>query len=254
MADVRSNRLEALREQLARIEAGGRVGAGVLPFGVEALDHRLPGGGLRLGALHEFAGEAEGAAAALFAASILARAEGSVLWCVSRRDLFAPALAQAGLSPERVIHVEAGEERDALFAAEEGLRHGGLAGVAVELSRLSLTVSRRLQLAAETSGALCLVVRRWRRPAEAVQPAQPSAAVTRWRIAHLPSADLRVEGRIIPGLGRARWRLDLERCRGAAPFSLDVEAPDETGQLSLPAALVDRPLAPRAPDDIRAIA
>ena len=77
----------------------------------------------------------------------------------------APALAQAGLSPERVIHVEAGEERDALFAAEEGLRHGGLAGVAVELSRLSLTVSRRLQLAAETSGALCLVVRRWRRPA-----------------------------------------------------------------------------------------
>jgi len=46
---------------------------------------------------------------------------------------------------------------------EEGLRHAGLAGVAGELSgRLTLTASRRLQLAAEHSGVTCFALRRSR--------------------------------------------------------------------------------------------
>ena len=66
--------MDALREQIRRIEAGDRVARGVLPFGVPDMDERLPGGGLALGALHEVAGGAngalDGAAAALFAAGI----------------------------------------------------------------------------------------------------------------------------------------------------------------------------------------
>jgi signal transduction histidine kinase/CheY-like chemotaxis protein len=68
----------------------------VLPFGVPAIDNRLPDGGLAVGALHEVAGGADGglhgAAAARFAAAILARSEGPVLWCLRQRDLLAPAL------------------------------------------------------------------------------------------------------------------------------------------------------------------
>jgi hypothetical protein len=56
-------------------------------------------------------GALDGAAAALFAAGIAARTRRRVLWCVTRPDLFAPALAQAGLSPSRVIYVEAGDEK-----------------------------------------------------------------------------------------------------------------------------------------------
>ena len=82
----------------------------VLPFGIKELDRYLPGGGLALGALHEVAGGGNGAingaAAALFAAGIAARTRGKVLWCITRPDLFAPALAQAGLMPDRVIYVE----------------------------------------------------------------------------------------------------------------------------------------------------
>ena len=95
--------MDALREQIRRIEAGSRVSCGFLPFGVPEIDDRLPGGGLALGALHEVAsganGALDGAAAALFAAGILARTHGQVLWCLSRRDLFAPAMALAGLHP-----------------------------------------------------------------------------------------------------------------------------------------------------------
>src|SRR3546814_6474626 len=90
----------------------------VLPFGSAEVDARLPGEGLALGALHEIAGGGngaiDGAAAALFAAGIAARTKGKVLWCLTRPDLFAPALAQAGLPPDRVIYVEAGDDKTVL--------------------------------------------------------------------------------------------------------------------------------------------
>src|SRR6185312_13811573 len=47
-------------------------------------------GGTGFGAMH-------GAAAALFTAGMLARLSGPIFWCLSRRDLFAPALAGVGL-------------------------------------------------------------------------------------------------------------------------------------------------------------
>src|SRR5438876_4586736 len=67
--------LTALYERIRQIERPARHG--VLPFGVAALDGALPGGGLALGAVHEILGaggdEEDGAAAAGFAAGILAR-------------------------------------------------------------------------------------------------------------------------------------------------------------------------------------
>ena len=159
-----------LRARIARIESAARVAHAVLPFGEAAIDAALPGGGLALGALHEVAGggsgAVDGAAAAMFAAGIVARLPGRVLWCVTRPDLFAPAIDQAGLHPDRVIYVEAGDEKTVLACFEEGLRHGGLAGVIAELARLSMTASRRLQLAAEASGTIGIAVRRWRRATE----------------------------------------------------------------------------------------
>jgi protein ImuA len=139
----------------------------VLPFGIKAIDQHLPEGGLALGALHEVAGGSngavDGAASAFFTAGIAARTRGQVLWCVTRQDLFAPAVAQAGLLPERVIYLEAGDEPSVLACFEEGLRHRGLGAVVAEVARLSMTASRRLQLAAEGSGAIGIAIRRWRR-------------------------------------------------------------------------------------------
>lgn len=127
--------------------------------------------GLGLGCLHEIAGggngAVDGAAAAMFAAGISARTRGKVLWIVTRTDLFAPAIAQAGLAPDRVIHVEAGDEKALLACFEEGLRHGGLGAVVAETAHLSMSASRRLQIAAEGSGTIGLAVRRWRRQTEA---------------------------------------------------------------------------------------
>lgn len=232
-------RLADLRDRIRALEQGERPSTAVLPFGVAAMDAILPGGGLARGALHEVAGGGhagvDGAAAALFAAGIVARLPGPVLWCVTRPDLFAPALSQAGLDPDRVIYVEAGDEKALLACFEEGLRHGGLAGVVGETARLTMTASRRLQLAAETSGVLAIAVRRWRRAADAADFGQPTAAVTRWRISPAPSSPLPA-----PGVGRARWFVELLRCRGAEAADFTLEACDETGRLAVPAELVRR--------------
>jgi protein ImuA len=125
------------------------------------------------------------------------------LWCITRPDLFAPALAQAGLKSDRVTYLEGGDDKTVLACFEEGLRHGGLGAVVAEVARLSTTASRRLQIAAETSGGIGIAVRRWRRQTEASDFGQPTAATTRWRISALPSTPLPV-----PGVGRPRWLVE----------------------------------------------
>ena len=234
--------LADLRERIERMEGGGaRRRRTHLPFGLRGIDSHLPGGGLALGCVHEFAGASpafEHAAAPIsFIAGILARLRGPVLWCVKRRDLFAPGLAGAGLDPARIIYAETHKDAGVLPLVEEGLRCPGLAGVVGEVSRVSFEASRRLQLAAEGSGVTAFLLRRWQAACD-TELGRPTAAVTRWRIAPLPSAEL-----LCPGIGRSRWRLDLLRCRGAEPSSLVVDACDEKGRLSVPADVADRPLA-----------
>ncbi|HEX8364297.1 MAG TPA: protein ImuA [Allosphingosinicella sp.] len=235
-------RLAELRAEIAALAETARGGARLsLPFGLDAIDRRLAGGGLAADALHEAAGTAPGmsdeAAATLFIASIAARragGEGTVLWALSRRDLFAPGLAQAGLSPARLLYAECRRDEEVLAVMEEGLRHGGLAAVVGEVGRVTMTATRRLQLAAEEGGTMALMLKRWRKSGE--DPlALPSAAVTRWRLASIPSERLPV-----PGVARARWRLALDRQRGGEPFNLIVEAPDETARLALPSGARDR--------------
>jgi len=244
---VTNSSLSALRDRIRLIERPARHGA--LPFDVSALDCALPGGGLALGAVHEISGaagdEEDGAAAAGFAAGILARlGTGSVLWCLRQPDLYGPGLSAHGLDPARLVVVRARRDDEILWAAEEGLRAGpasGLLAVVGEIGHLPMVAGRRLQLAAERSGITALILRRWRSAREAAaERDRPTAALTRWRVAALPSADIANE----PGIGRPRWRVALLRVRGGAPGIWDVEVADATGHVSLSAELADRSAAP----------
>jgi len=75
-----------LRDRIRRMENGAVHNWPALPFGIEEIDRRPPGGGLALGCLHEVAGGGsgtiDGAAAAAFAVGIAARTEGQVMWCL----------------------------------------------------------------------------------------------------------------------------------------------------------------------------
>lgn len=234
--------IESLRAKIEKIEGRKPYQKSVLPFGIDKVDARLPGRGLARGSLHEIAGGGngaiDGAAAALFTAGIATRTSGKVLWCITRPDLFEPALAQAGLHPDRVIYVEAGDDNIVLSCAEEGLRHGGFGAVVAEVTRLSMTASRRLRLAAEGTNTIGIALRRWRRQSEAVDFGQPTAADTRWRVSVIPSEPLPV-----PGVGRHRWLVELIRARAGESTDFELEACDAEGRLALPADVVHGPAA-----------
>ena len=231
--------IDALRIQLSKLERPNTHTTEVLPFGVSQIDDHLPNGGLPMGALHEVSGAglgmAHSAAATLFAAGILARTNGHVIWCLKHRDLFAPALALVGLSVDRVIFVDSGDEKNVLACFEEALRHGGAAGVVGELTKLSMENSRRLQLAAETSGSVGIAIRRFWKSDDAKLLNQPTASQTRWQISSLPSASLPVSG-----VGRSRWRVELLRCRGKEAASFEVEGCDAKGNISISANMGNR--------------
>ena len=248
--------LPELREHIRRIERPTAATHGVLPFGVAGIDRVLPSGGLARGALHEILGasgdEEDGALAAAFVASILGRliatGGGMVLWCLPRLDLYGPGLAAHGLDPGRLMLVRAPRDAEILWAMEEGLRAPGIAAVVGEVGAFPAVASRRLQLAAERSGITALLLRRWRYGGQAARErALPNAAVTRWRIAALPSRSPRGK----PGVGRPRWRVELLRCRGGEPACWEVEGADATGHVSLAAALADRPARPVSSERFR---
>jgi protein ImuA len=191
------SRLDALRAEIRAIERAGFPPAArpCVPFGIPAVDERLVGGGLGV-ALHEAAAASptanDDAAATLFLAAAAARfaaGTGQVLWALVRRDLFAPALSQAGLKPDRLIYAECRNDDEVLAVMEEAVRHGSLAAVVGEAGRLPMPASRRLQLAAEEGGTAALLLRRWR-GAEEAPLAAPSAAAMRWRIGCAPAAPL----------------------------------------------------------------
>lgn len=236
--------LRQLRERISRLDGSATLRGGVVRLGLPEVDSRLPGGGLAAAALHEVAGAGaqveHGAAATLLVAGLLAPLPGKVLWVLQQPDLFAPALAGVGLHPDRLLLVQAGRPALVLLVMEEGLRHAGLAAVVGEVSgKLGLTASRRLQLAAEASGVLAVALRRTPRFDDPAL-AQPTAAVTRWAVAALPSPPPLAHAPATPGLGRGQWRLDLLRCRGGVPHSWIVEACDAQGRLSLVSDLADR--------------
>lgn len=231
----RAGVLADLRARIRRIEGAGGEGGRILPFGIEAVDGHLPDGGLPLGCLHAVAAADPGAGTG-FAAALLARLatpRTPALWILRGRDLYAPGLAAYGLTPDRLVAVRAVRPVDALWAMEEALRCSALSVVLGELEGLDLTASRRLQLAAESSGVTGFLLDlstglgagasggRNRR-AEGRRAEGLSAAVTRWRLDAAPSLDGEEDAapRPVggpPGLGKPRWSVALERCRGGRP-------------------------------------
>lgn len=188
--------IHQLRDQIARITGMARQ-TSALPVetGVNAIDDLLPGGGLARGGFHEFLGD-QGAITS-FLAALLGRQKAiqHLLWITPSPDIYPAGLAQLGLSPRRLTIAWTRQTDNRLWAAEEALKDLPNGAVVAEVEQADLTETRRLQLAAESSGSIGFLVRRDR---------QPSAALTRWRVEPARSRDL-----------RHTWRVTLERVRAA---------------------------------------
>lgn len=161
----------------------------------------------------------------------------SVLWVQERMAIMETGRVHpAGLGQADLIHVEARDARDALWAMEEGLRCSGLGAVIGEIWGdpvvLDFTATRRLAVAAERSGVPCWLVRLY-------GTANLSGARMRWRVASGPSLPHPFDPK---APGAASWDTALFRARGFAPGRWDMA--HDAGRFHLLAQAGDRALEP----------
>ena len=198
MSGVRTNTLATLRDSIERIEShSDTYRPDRVALGHAHADATLQGG-LALGAMHEvFAEGRHSAAATGFVAGLMGRAAARrpLVWIrqdfaeIESGALSMSGLAELWLDPRLLVTVRAADVDTALKTAADALACDALGVVVLEVwgeaRQLDLVASRKLTLAAQASGATCLLLRM------AAEP-QPSTAETRWivRAAHSPpSAD-----------------------------------------------------------------
>lgn len=236
-----NNRIARLRHTIKKLEASFFPAAPIaLSLGVPEIHRHLPGPGLACGVLHEVlaAVYADGPATVgfLFALTALALQanRGLAVLVTSERAFaewgkpYAHGLSRFGVDPDRLMLVEAGSDKEALWAIEETLRsrvRPVMVTGALE-NRLDLTASRRLNLAAAALATPLTVTFR--------KGSAASAAATCWRIGAMPASRDRYGS-----LSHPRWNVSLERCRHGRPGKWVVEWNHVTHRFSLVQGMAD---------------
>ncbi len=149
-------------------------------------------------------------------------------WLAEHGRPFAPGIVPRDAC---LLLVATRNETDALWAMEQALRSGAVAGVVGTVEQASLTQTRRLDFAAREGGCTAVLLRS--------RGDGLSAARRRWRIAAMPGAAHSLDARA-PG----RWRLhaELVRRRDGPPGAWMLEQDDGTNRLRLAARLADHGL------------
>ena len=197
MTGARTRMLAELRGSIERIETDDVAASGRVALGHGEADAVLQGG-LVLGALHEVFSEGRHSAAATGFMAGLARrvaAQRPLVWvrqdfaAIESGALSMSGWRELGLDPRLVVIVRASDVETALRASADALACDALGAVVTEIRgetrQFDAVASRKLTLAARTSGVTCLLLRLAAAP-------QPSTAETRWivRAAHSPPASV----------------------------------------------------------------
>jgi len=209
-----------LRERIDAIQTGEAAHTPTIATGWRTVDKALPGGGLRRGMIHEWFGieastpdTSENAPSArrewipplLILAHLADRAttingQAERGWCVWIGARIWPAPHAIANALPRTLLVDPSTAADRLWAIDACLRCPGLVVIA-DGSALDTAATRRLQLAAESAGAISIIAR----PPHEIGCL--SAAATRWRVAHATTGHAD---------GAQRWKVKLFRCKGVA--------------------------------------
>lgn len=161
--------VEALREQIRRLQAAPRKYLAALRTGVEAFDELLPGGGLPLGQVVELWGEAASGRTSLALRAVAsAHREGRLCAYVDGPgELYPPAAVAAGVDPARLLIVRPKTAEQLAWSAVQLVRSGAFACVVLDLTRgpkgtggvrLSPAEGKRLMDAAGRGGSLLLLL------------------------------------------------------------------------------------------------
>lgn len=207
--------------------------------GCRELDALLPDAGLRRGTLVEWLAARPGSGAgtlALIAAREASRAGGAVVVVDRHRSFYPPAAIRWGLELEKLLLALPRSAAEEQWALDQVLRSQGVAAVLAWPERLDDREFRRLQLAAQGSGTLGLLIRppqaraepSWAalrllvEPVENVQPSQSTGTASGTRrgirspLPQIPRRAGSVSARSDPGSTARPLRLEVLRAHGPA--------------------------------------
>jgi protein ImuA len=218
---VKKDMIRALQREILSLQRHNKDTGQHIDMGLGFIEAAFPDRVFPIGAVHEFISLAAENAASTNAfisglLSRLIRQNGICLWIANRRTIFPPALKLFGVDPDRVVFIDLVKQKDVLWAVEQALQCDALAAVVGELTELSFTESRRLQLATEQSHVTGFIHRYNPKSHNTV------ACVARWKIEPLPSRS----GDDMPGLGFPRWNIQLLKVRNGKPGEWQVEWAD----------------------------
>ena len=159
-----------MRESVAELvqrQPGLWLGSGVAKIKTEAtgwpeLDRVLPGGGWPAGALTELYCPVEGIGEFSLLLPLLVRLTGAgkrVVLVAPPHLPYSQALSERGVKLDKLVLLSPQSARDTLWAAEQTLRCAAVGLVVAWPQRAHDRELRRLQLAAETSGATMILYR-----------------------------------------------------------------------------------------------
>jgi protein ImuA len=196
--------IQNLRQQISCFEEAQRRVSPAIPV-ADVVDDWLPHRGLSAGCIHEVKGTslANAIGFSTVLSSRLAGEQGNILYIAPDRSLHPLGLLPYGVKLDRLLYVSARKPQDLAWTVMEALRCSQVSAVIALLNGLDLTESRRLQLAAETSGATGFLVG----PATSAPIASP---ITRWKVSS-------VIGKPGQRFNEPLWALELLYCRGGRP-------------------------------------
>jgi len=206
--------VETLRRQISCLEERQRRFSRTISI-ADTIDSWLPHGGLSAGCIHEVKGTSLANAIAFSAvlSSRLAGEHGNILYIAPDRSLHPLGLLPCGVKLDRFLYVSAKRRQDLAWAVMEALRCPQVSSVMALIGGLDLTESRRLQLAAESSGATGFLL------GHAVS-APIASPITRWKISS-------AAGKASQRFEHPLWELDLLYCRGGRPGKWILEWRDQ---------------------------
>jgi protein ImuA len=225
--------MHQLQSNIHHLEAGSRLDDGsLIHSGCTAIDHLLPEGGYRRGALVEWVTLprrratrqqhlTSGGCGADFLSLLTAQqacADGGALVIVDPHSQFYPPAATAmGISFANTILVRPGssDPNELYWAVDQALRWEAVGAVWGALDEIGERWFRRFQLSAEASGVVGLFVR----PANAID--SPSWAEVQWHVTPTPdiarepsSTSTSTRQATTPNPAHRVCELKLSRCRG----------------------------------------
>lgn len=216
MATGRSQIISKLQQEILALQ-GFKTASSEFGISLGPIQSAFANGTFPLGAIHEFLFTTleDSAATCGFITALLKPVMsrgGVIFWIGPKRLVFPPGLASFGIHPDQIVFINVSNEKHVLWCVEEALKCPALTAVIGEVSGLSFTASRRLQLAVERSEVTGFILCSGGRAASA------TASVTRWRITPLPGY---IEQEL-PGVGYPQWKVELLRIRNGRPGAWDI--------------------------------